>query len=248
MFYKECSNNVLISKTQCLLKRLFNNMAKRINKLIVEYLFKAFQRLNNIYRNLVISICRLKNRLRLQNRDITLIASDCNGAVILHELGLRFNSPFVNLWIGPSDFVKLCGNLDYYMNCDMGFVQESDIKYPVGVLDDVRVYFQHYKTDQEAKDNWEKRKKRMNMDSVFILFTDRNGCSYDDLKQFDNLDWKNKVVLTHKKYDKIKSSVYVPGYDEADSVGVLVEYRKEFPYTRYLEMFDYVSWFNSALM
>ena len=46
------------------------------------------------------------NRIRLKNTDVTLIASNCNGCCILHDLGLKFNSPFVNLWVEPSDFIR----------------------------------------------------------------------------------------------------------------------------------------------
>ena len=55
------------------------------------------------------------NRKRLKNHDITLLSNNCNGACILHDLGLKFNSPFVNLWLYPKDFIKYCGNIKYYI-------------------------------------------------------------------------------------------------------------------------------------
>ena len=54
------------------------------------------------------------NRIRLKNTDVTLIASNCNGCCILHDLGLKFNSPFVNLWVEPSDF-KIISNTTLYL-------------------------------------------------------------------------------------------------------------------------------------
>ena len=33
----------------------------------------------------------------------SVVCNNCNGAMVLHEFGLPFNSPFVNLWIPPSD-------------------------------------------------------------------------------------------------------------------------------------------------
>lgn len=53
-----------------------------------------------------ISINR-RNRKRLINENFSLISSNCNGAVILHDPGLKFQSPFVNRWIPPKDYVKM---------------------------------------------------------------------------------------------------------------------------------------------
>lgn len=66
------------------------------------------------------------NRLRLKNKEFSLISSNCNGGMILHDLGLRFNSPFVNLWISPSDFIKMLGRLNYYMSCELVLKKEAD--------------------------------------------------------------------------------------------------------------------------
>ena len=43
---------------------------------------------------------------RLNNNDFSIIASNCNGTFLLHDLGMKFNSPFVNLWMKPDDFIK----------------------------------------------------------------------------------------------------------------------------------------------
>ena len=80
------------------------------------------------------------NRIRLKNTDVTLIASNCNGCCILHDLGLKFNSPFVNLWVEPSDFIKLCENLKDYLQYDLVFITpaEKEITYPVALLKDIK--------------------------------------------------------------------------------------------------------------
>ena len=112
--------------------------------------------IKNVCRNMTIN---RRNRSRLNKTDISLVSSNCNGACILHELGLEFNSPFVNLWLKPSDFIKMCRNFNEYMQEELIFTKEDGIKYPVGVLNDIRIYFQHYKSENEAKDKWESRKR-----------------------------------------------------------------------------------------
>jgi uncharacterized protein (DUF1919 family) len=186
----------------------------------------------------------LYNRKRLKNTEVTLVASNCNGGCILNDLHMRFNSPFINLWIMPDDFIRLCGNMKYYMGCKLDFVCEEGISYPIGKLDDIKIYFQHYASKEEAEMLWNKRKQRMDFENVWILFTDREGCTYDDLKRFDRLDYKYKVVFCNKKYPEIKSAQYIPGFENEDCVGMCMAYENKYTYKKFYDSFDYVSWFN----
>lgn len=56
-----------------------------------------------------------KNRSRLINTEPTVFASNCNGGVMLHDLGLQFRSPTVNLYIRPKDYIRFLQNLDHYL-------------------------------------------------------------------------------------------------------------------------------------
>lgn len=163
---------------------------------------------------------------------------------MLHDLGLRFNSPFVNLWIRPKDFIKICEDPKHYLDLELSFVKEEGIDYPVGVLDGARIYFQHYKTEDEAKSKWNQRKKRIDYNNIYILMTDRDGCTYDDLKRFDAIKCKGKAVFVHKKYKDIKSAVYIPGFENEECVGMCMNFKNRFSAKRYFDAFDYVSWFN----
>ena len=165
---------------------------------------------------------------RLTNKEFSLIASNCNGGCLLHDLGLRFNSPFVNLWVAPSDIVRLLSNIHYYLSCEIMFDVETDFAYPIGRLDDVKIYFQHYSTKEMAKKKWEERKKRIDFDNLFIMFTDRDGCNYQDLYDFDALSYKNKVVFTHVSYPELKSAYYIKGWENEKSVGVCSDYKSFF--------------------
>lgn len=185
------------------------------------------------------------NQMRLKNKNITLIASNCNGGVILHDLRLPFNSPFINLWLKPDDFLTFCENMDYYVSRRLNFIKENDINYPVALLDDVKIYFQHYQNAEEAEYYWNKRMQRIDPNHIFVLFTDRDGCTYEDLIRFDRLKFKHKVVFMHKRYPEIKSSVYIPGFEQQDCVGMCMDFKNRFTYKRYLDSFDYVKWFNS---
>lgn len=187
-----------------------------------------------------------KLRERLTNKDFSVIASNCNGALILHDLGMKFNSPFVNLWMKPKDFIKMLKNIQHYLSCELSFTQEEGIDYPVGLLDNIRIYFQHYKTEQDAKDKWEARTKRINWSNLFIMFSDRDGCTESDLKEFDQLPYKNKVVFVNKKYPDLESTFYIKGFEGEDSVGICSRYKSIGSLKKYYDDFDYVEWFNSG--
>ncbi len=185
-------------------------------------------------------------QLRLKNKDFSVIASTCNGGVLLHDLNQRFNSPFVNLWMWPKDYIRLLSNFEEYMKHELEFINDEDYDYPVAMLKDVKIYFQHYKSKEEAQKKWDERKARINMDNLFIMFTDRDGCTYSDLKEFDNLPYENKVVLTKKEYPELKSAVYIPGFEKEESVGICSEYRGKYSLKRYYDDFNYIKWINNG--
>ena len=47
-----------------------------------------------------------KKRKKLKNKNPSVLSANCNGAMILHDLQCRFNSPTVNLYIEAADFLK----------------------------------------------------------------------------------------------------------------------------------------------
>ena len=82
---------------------------------------------------------------------------------------------------------------------------------------------------------------------MFVLMTDRDGCTKDDLIEFDNLPYKNKIVFTHVPYDDIKSAVYIKGFEKDNEVGMCFKFKNRFTGKKYYDDFDYVSWFNNKL-
>lgn len=186
-----------------------------------------------------------KNREKLKNTNFSVISSNCTGAFILHDLGQRFNSPTVNLFLYPKDFIKFVKNLKYYMSLNLNFIKQEGIDYPIGVLDDIKIYFMHYKTEEDAANKWNERKQRINYDNLFIIMTERDGCTYEDLKAFDNLDYKNKVVFTHIEYPEIKSSFCIKGFENENQVGHIFEFINAESGIKKYDQFEYVKWFNN---
>ena len=182
---------------------------------------------------------------RLTNQGMSVISANCVGAFILHDLNQPFNSPFVNLYLDPSDFVRYLQNIEFYQAQPLQFIQ-TEKTYPVGLLDDLKVHFMHYHSEKEAKEKWEARSHRLDFDNLFIMMTDKDGgkgAKYEALQAFDNLPYPNKVVFTHKPYPEFKSAFYIKGFENENEVGDLFTF-SGWNGEKYYDQFDYVSWFN----
>ena len=150
----------------------------------------------------------------------------------------------MNLWIKPKDYIKFLKNIEYYLKCNLTFIKEEGINYPIGLLEDIKIYFMHYENEDIAREKWKERSKRINLNNLFILFTDRDNCSMEDIKEFDKLPYKNKIIFVNKKYTDIKSAYYIKGFEKEEAVGILSRYINAYSGKRYLDAFDYVKWFN----
>ena len=197
------------------------------------------------YANFVLrKIIDYRNRRRLRNQDFSVFSSNCNGACICHDLGLQFRSPFVNLWMTGPDFVKFLRNPRDYLSKSLEFRTDSDKPYPVAGLGDVTVYFEHYENEKEARRLWERRTERVNWDNLFVLMSDRDGCTPELLREFDALPYPYKAVFTNVPHPEIQSAVYIPGFENQDCVGICSEYKNRYSGVKWYDAFDYVKWFN----
>ena len=183
-------------------------------------------------------------RRKLTNQGMTVISANCVGAFILHDLHQPFNSPFVNLYLSPQDFLRYLQNMDFYLTQPLTFVK-TEKSYPVGKLADLEIHFMHYHSDQEANEKWQLRTSRMNFDNLFIMMTDRDGVTEKDIQLFDQLPFKNKVIFTHKPYPAFKSTYYIKGFEKQNQVGDIFKF-SGWNGKKYYDQFDYVKWFNQA--
>ena len=189
----------------------------------------------------------INHRLKagLKNHGMSVISANCVGAFILHDLNEPFNSPFVNLYLSPKDFIRYLQNMEFYHQQPLEFVP-SKKSYPVGKLADIEIHFMHYHSTEEAMQKWQERSARINPDNLFIMMTDKDGAqgiAYEDLLAFDRLPFKNKVVFTHKPYPELKSAFYIKGFEQQNQVGDLFAF-SSWNGMKYYDQFDYVAWFN----
>lgn len=182
-------------------------------------------------------------RKKLKNKNPTVFSSNCNGAMILHDMQCRYNSPFVNLFLMPDDFLKFLKSPKKYLNAEPVEIN-SKFSFPVGVIEDIVVYFMHYKSFDDAREKWVERSKRVDMNNLFIMMTDKNGCTEKHIAEFDKLPYQNKVIFTHIPYPQYKSAFYIKGFENKKECGILSDDKPGFFKRRWLDDFDYVRFFN----
>ena len=87
--------------------------------------------------------------------------------------------------------------------------------YPVGVLNDIKAYFVHYKTSEIAVKKWKERSNRIIYNNIYIIATGHGGLETPELmKRFDDLNYKNKIMFTSHDW---------PQYRWAKQVKILKE-------------------------
>ena len=183
-------------------------------------------------------------RLRLRNRRPTIIASNCIGTFVYHDMKLPFLSPTINLSFDMNDYVRFLENLTWYLEQPVVPCEDERFDYPCGMIGDVEIRFNHYRTIEEAAAKWNRRKARIDWQNLFVIGIDGDDCTYESLKRFDALPYPNKVIFTHKPYPELASAYCLQGFKDRGSVYRPTDFQDQFWIRRYMDQFDYVSFLN----
>lgn len=203
--------------------------------------------------NLVSKTCRYFykkiQRKRLKVNGFSIISNSCIGGQIYHDLGLKFLSPTINIQIHDVDFYKFVVNLKEYLNYELRFIQTQE-QYPIAFLGDIKLYFVHYKTEEEAASKWYERCKRINWDKLYIICSDRpcgKEVSHEDMLSLKNVKCANKAIFSTRKYDDIDYIVQLPKDPEGDYVNkYMLDKIPIINFWRYEFLWDYVKWLNNG--
>lgn len=152
--------------------------------------------------------------IKLRENPVSIITNDCFGGRLYHYLNLEFASPFVNCWMDEDDFLQLVDHLEEYMKQPLVPQYEGDMyQCPVGTLtylhQSISIHFNHAYSFEEAKTDFERRRKRINWNNIFI-------CSDISRKEYaesfaklpyskknitaDDFDTEDSIVLRGYKY------------------------------------------------
>lgn len=168
-------------------------------------------------------IRRFWNRKLIGKRNFTIISNNCWAGKTYQYLDMPYLSPTVGLYFFAEDYLRFVSNLRYYLSLDLRFISAEESRYadvlrgrnqlhvPIGIIDDVEIVFLHYATAEEAEQKWNRRKKRVNYNDVFLKFSNMNLCTSDCMKQFDRLPFENKFMLNKNKQVEYNCEIYWSG-------------------------------------
>ena len=173
----------------------------------------TYEGLRIIIRRKYINMTAKKRRKKINNMDFTIISNNCWGGFIYQSYGLKYTSPTIGCFFMAEDYIKFISDIKKYMKLKLEFIKATEshsfeiIKkkpnfglYPIGRLGDVEIHFLHYKSEDEAKEKWITRAKRINYNKILYKFNDQNGCTKELIEKFSKMNLKNKICFTSKNY------------------------------------------------
>lgn len=194
---------------------------------------------------------------RNKNKDFTLISRDCIGGFVYHQLGLRFLSPTINLFITPEDFNYFCLYLKEYMAGELKEIHLPDITYPVGELapikgseicSPIKIHFMHYENFTQAYTKWNERKERINWNNIYVL---SSFCYPVEIESFSNglaKKWNEikykKVMLVDKPYGFENEYVIKKPKDCNEYAWLLFIPGKYITWKRTFNKFNFINFLN----
>lgn len=178
---------------------------------------------------------------------MTIISNNCWGGRVYQRYGLPYTSPTVGLLLFADEYIKFVSNLKYYLSLELTFIpktqskyyeyyKEKDKYYPIGLLGDIEIVFLHYKSEKEAYEKWNRRKKRINWDNLIVKFNDQNLATEEHIKAFDRLPYKNKLCFVAHKVEGTTCTIHFQEFENSPFVTNDIT-----SYTKYLNIDKYLN-------
>lgn len=187
-------------------------------------------RANKINRFIFEKKLKIEYKRKHENKDFTIVSSNCTGGKIYEILDIEYNTPFIGLFIMEPCFIKLALDFDKKISNNLRFVKNSKyhnlIKniyptgYPIALLDDIEIHFLHYESESEAQEKWERRLRRINFENLNFILTDQKLFAPSLLSPFDKVAQK-KILLTSRTLNNPKSSIRIEPYGKVASISNL---------------------------
>ena len=191
---------------------------------------------------------KIKNK-KLKSKDITIISNNCFGGIFYRDNALEYRTPTCGLFFMAEEYIKFIYNLDHYLSIDEIIeIKCEDSKYKdylseiqyngiIGKIEDLEIMFLHYDNIEEAREKWNRRKKRINKEKMIFKFNDQNLCTHAHLQKFNEFDAKNKICFTAQKYDDI-DSIQLEQYKNNEFV---IKDANERDYKKYFDIYKYIN-------
>lgn len=141
------------------------------------------------------------------------------------------------------DFIKAISNWNDFLDYPISEDSNSDMGYPVGIsLDGIKIYFQHYRTFDEAIEKWVTRKKRLNNSQIVFMLTNYCGDS-EIVREFNDLEVENKIVFTDQSFETCDSAVKLKHWKPNSGRNIWAT--SSIIGNRYIDSWDIISYLNN---
>lgn len=201
-------------------------------------------------RNLYYSSKVMMRHLLIRNKEVSIISNNCWGGFMYQSCKLKYNSPFIGLYMYAPEYIALLRNLRYNLAQPLHFIKHEQSKYKnvvppqyiIGVLGDtdIEIVFMHYHLEEEALEKWNRRLKRIDWDNMMVKFSDTDyGCTDELIEEFDKMPFKHKVCFTAKEFPECNSVIPMAEYEGKEYV--LYEWAYSYRY------YDFVKEANKIL-
>lgn len=154
----------------------------------------------------------------LLENPITLISDDCWGGYLYHYLHLKFSSPFINISWKKNDFLKILNHFQYYMDMPLIMKRDScfdECKWPIGLIGkgdmEIEVHFIHAINFSQAKEEWDRRKERINENNILVKMTIGEPQEEYFLGEYEKIPFKNKYCFCSFE-STVQCAVHLPRY------------------------------------
>ena len=164
---------------------------------------------------------KVKQSVDLTN--VSLISMNCIAGVFYHDVEARFLTPTINLFFTADDFIKFVNRLEYYLSISPEVMMGE--KYPIGQLDDIKIYFMHFNSIEDALSKWEERKKRINPDRVFVIMVEQNGFTDQNFHDFLRIKYP-KILFTRNPNHRSDNVVYYEKYKDLEELPNIIDKRE----------------------
>lgn len=177
----------------------------------------------------------------------TIISRDCCGGVIYKNLSLDFITPTIKLYFTNKDFILFCMHLNDFVETELLEFCDNEHSYPIGVISckwgSVKLHFMHSDSFSESKEAWDRRKKRIKYDNIFVLLNAEKDVEENVVKDFLKIPYRKVLLSSNVDTTKYNDCINLKCYEEGYT-GPLVKFTKKFGVKRYLDEYNWIDIFK----
>lgn len=185
---------------------------------------------------------------RYKGGAVSILSNNCVGALMCHDVGIQFNTPTVNLWMTCDDFLDYIENIQEFNKVHVSEVKNAASESPVGILGGrVTINFTHYRDFNQARDAWNRRKARVDMNNLFVVMSDNSDISDASIERFKKLPYRKIMFVNSMRKAELLGTCgfyargdFSKGFNISDFWGLTGK--------RFYYQFDFISWLNGKAM